>query len=83
MIVVVAEETALPGRTLAVVFRAGRELDPVVRLVPLVAVAWTVFSTLRGDLVVPITLGPPVHPEVLAAESHSDRDPGVEDEQMP
>jgi predicted PurR-regulated permease PerM len=51
--------------------------------VPLVAVAWTVFSTLRGDLLVPITLGPPVRPEALASEASSDGDPVAEDEQMP
>ncbi len=49
--------------------------------VPLVAVAWTVFSTLRGDLLVPITLGSPIQPEALASDAPSDGDPGGEGEQ--
>jgi hypothetical protein len=51
--------------------------------VPLVAVAWTVFSTLRGDLVVPVTLGPPVQPAELASETPTDGDPDAKDDQEP
>ncbi|TWH28494.1 putative PurR-regulated permease PerM [Isoptericola variabilis J7] len=53
--------------------------------VPLVAVAWTVFSTLRGNLLVPVPLGPLLRPEQADPRRPDDDDVvrAPEEEQKP